>query len=233
MSSVDYDFLLVSDLIDCPPASELLQQLRKDPRTAETPAAILSSDGRELDAESLAGRDPLVVSFPEYADPLTLTNNVQEMLRLTARDGVPPQRRLEQASQALDWLTHLAQYSATYPWYDLLRQESSIEQALDVPELAIDAATLLGYLGNAAAQENLADLANQTSLPLAQRQLAVDAFTEAILRRGLMLTNPQIATQYTRHNTSNDADREIHSQILDAIESQLNDRDARLPVLPR
>jgi hypothetical protein len=220
--SSDYDLLLVSDAIHGPPASEVLQQLRQHERTKAVPVILLSrADGTEA-AERLARRDPLVIVMPEFADEIALAATINRAQALTASKVAPPGLRLEHAADALQWLVHLAQFSQTYDWYDFSRAGDVAASAIFVEGLA-PALDLLGYVGSESSQQVLVDAAGNLSLPLDRRQRAANAFTEAVLRHGLMLKAADVNRQYARYNASKAADastQAIFAQVLDTIEAR-------------
>jgi hypothetical protein len=130
---------------------------------------------------------------------------------------------LEQARDALQWITHLTRYSQTYSWYDFSRVQSTAVTVVFIPGLSDVALDLLGYLGAEAAQKILVDTASQTGPSIERRRQAANAFTEAVLRHGLMLRQADIVQVYSRYNARTGADRatqEILKQLLDTMETQ-------------
>jgi hypothetical protein len=122
-------------------------------------------------------------------------------------------------------MSHLLQLTAQpeiYGFYDFHRQISAYESALATPELAAQAAILMGRLGSPDAQRALVTLASQHARALADRQAAAEAFAKAVRRRGLLLTRDEILLQYDRYNRSEFLDagtQQVLGQILDAIEA--------------
>ncbi len=65
-------------------------------------------------------------------------------------------------------------------------------------------------------------MANTPSRPLAARRAAVDAFTVAVGRRGILLTREQLLRQYELYNASEFMDRDtqqVLAGVLDALEA--------------
>ena len=110
-------------------------------------------------------------------------------------------RRLEQAYDALTWLTHLAKYSQTYPWYDMMRASVVAENAAVVPGLEGNALELAASWRPV--RTTIADRCGESD-DTAHRTAAAaaNALTEAVLRRGLMLKKTEIYRQYDRYNAS-------------------------------
>ncbi len=96
-------------------------------------------------------------------------------------------------------------------------------QVLFVPELNTRAATVLGDLGTAKAQQSLLDLAGLAAQPIDTRNAAAAAFAHSVKRHGILLTSDEILRQYDLYNTNAGSDPETHAvlgAILDAIESK-------------
>jgi hypothetical protein len=104
----------------------------------------------------------------------------------------------------------------------LHRQTAAFQAALSTPHLAAKAATLLGRLGSPEAQRALVTVASQHAVPLAIRKAAAAAFSEAVQRRGPLLTRDEILLQYDRYNRSEHLDvgtQQVLGEVLDAIEA--------------
>lgn len=223
VSSSDFDVLILSDAVSRPLASETLQQVRKDPQSKYVPVILLIRAGRMDAGERLSARDDLVLVMPEFADRAALLSTLERAAGLASEARVPPARRLAHARDALQWMTHFARYSQTYPWYDLSRVHATAESVVFVPGLTEDALELLGYLGTEAAQGILVDMATSPGTSLEVRQRAANALTEAVLRHGLMLRKADVLQQYERYAADSDADpatQAIRQQILETIETQ-------------
>jgi hypothetical protein len=80
---------------------------------------------------------------------------------------------------------------------------------------------MLASIGKQAAQESLVELANTVSQPLAMRQAAAAAFSQAVRKHSILLTATEIQHQYDRYNQSAGEDQptqQLLGLILDAIE---------------
>jgi hypothetical protein len=217
----DFEFLLISDAINSPDANELIQMLRRDPRTATLPIGLIAREESLDNAHRLADSDPLTLAFPRPHDLATASYQARRLLSLAGRNLVTEKERLEQASAALGWLSRLAKESHTYSFYDVLLHEDAIEMALYVPELSSQAADVLAWIGSPQAQRALVNVASQHMRPLAERQAAAKAFDIAARLRGIMLTTEEILQQYDRYNQSASFDegtQNVLTSILDAIE---------------
>ena len=101
-------------------------------------------------------------------------------------------------------------------------QQDSIIRGLFGGEVSVRSAEVLGLLGTAQAQLALVEFASQPARPLKQRVAASEAFEQAVNRRGLMLRDEAIDTQYERYNKSELLDAEtqgVLAHMLDTIEA--------------
>lgn len=218
----DYKFALVSDATDHPPAREMIQMFRKDPRTSRLVVGLMGRLETLPAAEEFAQTDPLVLAFPTPVDGEGLAYQSGRLLRLAGDESLSYDERMDHAITALTHLNRLADQPEIYSFYDLHRMLPAIRAALSAPELSAEAAALLGKLGVPESQRALVTMASQHGLPLSTRQVAAQAFAEAVLRRGLLLTRDEILLQYERYNRSEHLDagtQQVLGSILDTIET--------------
>ncbi len=221
-ASPDYQFLLLSDAMDRPAISELLQQLRRDPRTRNLPIGVMTRQESARRIEHLVQDDPLSIAFPRLHSTKALQIQARRLLEMTGRRRLSNDERMEHAEFALQEIGRLASEPETYAFYDLIRHEPSIRGALANGFLTDAAAHALGLLATPDAQRTLLEVANQMARPLLDRQAASKAFETSVQRRGLLLTRGEILAQYDRYNESANADvdtQEVLGSILDAIEA--------------
>ncbi len=219
----DYEFVMLSDGIDKPSASETIQMLRRDPRTSGLPVGLMAREDTLGKAEQSAEQDRLVLAFPRPHDTQTMGYEATRLAELSGRATTTRDERVEQAQEALDYLGRLAQAPREYAFYDLLRHEAAIRAALSLPQFSVTAATVLGWLGSPAAQRALVTFAGQIARPVAARQAAAKAFAFAVQQHGVLLTREEVAQQYERYNQSATEDEEtqqVLASLLDVIESR-------------
>jgi len=218
-SSPDYEIIFIHSAIDRPTADELLAQLRRDKRTALLSVGLIAP----LDDLDRVKR---FAEGSSRTEALLQPQNPEEMKifadRLIARAGrtlVSHEERRKQAVAALDWLVTLAQ--GPQKVFDVRREEPAVVQALYVPELSAQAATLLGELGTVRSQRSLVEMANSGTQPLKVRQAAATAFAHSVGRYGILLSREEILRQYDLYNANEGRDADssaMLSAILDAIE---------------
>jgi hypothetical protein len=218
----DVQCLLISDALDGPGIETLIQMLRRDPYTADLPIGLMSRAETIGRAMRIAEGDPLTVAFPRPHDLAGLSGEIVELLDLSPLDRPTPLERLRRASAALDHLATLAAGIQENGFYDILGQQETVANVLNTSMLSAKAARVLGLIGSPRAQTALVDFASQYGRPLAARQAAAAACSEAFRRRGVQLTRSQILEQYERYNQSEKLDRptqELLGAILDSMEA--------------
>ena len=223
VSKPDYELILITDIIDRPDDNELIQMLRRDPRSANLPIGLMARSETYRRAKELANLDPLTEALPWPYDAAAVSFEVQRLLTAAGHKFVSPIERLDQADAALDAMIQLAGDPDKYGFYDLLRQEAPLIHALRTSGLSAKAATVLGFLGTPAAQRSLVDLASETWRPLRVREAAATAFAQAVKLRRTLLTTKQIMQQYDRYNQSEILDPDtqvVLGSILDTIEGR-------------
>jgi CheY-like chemotaxis protein len=217
----DYEFLLISDAVDSLNANETIQMFRKDPVTARMPIGLMARQENQRHAEASAELGPLLIAFPRPHDVRSMSFQVSRIADLAGHTRVGYDARLDQAERALQHLTRLAENQQERAFYDMFRVRQAIQAALATPGLSTGAARIMGLLGCPESQRNLVTLASQHARPLAERQAAAEAFTQAVQRRGLLLTRDEISLQYDRYNRSEALDvgtQQVLGAVLDAIE---------------
>ena len=219
IDQADYEFLIVNMDIEGPPVAILLQQLRRDRRTADLPIAVTASSELLDRARRLAAADPLALAFPQPQNTRTMGYLLERLTRLGSRKHVPAAIRLSRAQAALKMIAGLTRGKRSF--YDFRRHEQALLGALDVPRLSAMAAPAVANLGTHASQQTLLRIASQAVRPIATRRAAAAGFEASVKRFGIRLTSTDLSQQYERYNQSEKLDRptqQLLGQILDVIE---------------
>jgi len=217
----DYQVILLSDAISRPNIRSLVQQLRRDPRTAGIPIGIMGQVINLPRLRLMAEEDPLLEAFPRPFDVDSMASQTYRLLSLAERNLIEPGERIEQGRQALSHLNHILETPERYPFFPLIPQEKNLISALAGQYFREEAAEALGLLGTPAAQLALVNVASENVAHVEERLAAAKALHTAVQRRGLLLTNPQITVQYDRYNQSEALSAETQSllaYVLDIIE---------------
>ena len=220
IASPDYEVAFIDVGIDRPPIDLLVQQIRRDSRTATLRLGLIARDGLYTRAERIARRDPLTLAFSRPHRAQASQWQVDRVTALAPRRFVSHAQRQKQAGFALDLLAELAE--SRNRWYDLGRVEDAVLTALYVPKLSTKASVVLGQLNTAEGQQALMDLASNLAQPIEVRQAAAKAFRVNTQQYGLLLTANQIARQYERYNESENQDvgtQRVLGLVLDCIEA--------------
>ncbi len=221
LQSPDYELALVDAGVDHPTVDFLVQQLRRDGRTALVPVGIFARDDQIDRARHVAAGDARVRAFFRPRDTETAQQQVQRVLALSGREAVSTAQRRDHAAKALQWLFELTD-NRSQRFHDFQRAEGAVLAALQVPELSGRAAAVLANLGTAESQQALVELAGRATAPLAARTAALGGFRRATEQYGILLTTDQIRLQYERYNQSgtlDEATRKVLGLILDCIEA--------------
>lgn len=227
-------FQLASQMLDCevvlldaliPPsgAFDALAELRRDPRTARLPVAVVAGPEHEELARDIARHDPLAAAWirPMHAEGVAF--QLQQLEEQALSQGVEagsPELRTRQAALALDWLEQLLGLRPEL--FDLRPLTSAVERALHVPELTDRATRVLSKLPSPQAQRALAELASQEISSAATRTAAAAGFAESVSRYGCLLTTVEMQRQYDRYNDSEfkaEFEQQLLGSLLDAIEA--------------
>ncbi len=220
-ASPDCNLILISDAIDHPRYAELLQLLRNDSRTADLPVGLMVRAEHRQRADLIAQLDPLTLAFTRPHDEAGLVFETRRLLELAGRRPLSASERLRQTEFALGALTQIAEAPEQHSFYDVLRFEPSLRDALQTSPFSAKIAHLLGLFGTPQAQAALLDFASAPSRPIVDRQAAALAFQLAVERRGLLIKKARLLEQYEIYNSSESSDEAtqlVLASLLDAIE---------------
>jgi len=220
LSSPDYELVWVDAALRIPEPAVLVQQLRRDGRTADLLVGIFCNQEDAERLRQMVGEDARLLVFPQPYQAESAKQDLGQMAAMQGPEWVGFEERQRQAAQAMHWLAELAQQGPKL--YDLHGLEPTVQRALYVPHLAGPAAKVLASLGTPSSQKVLVDLASRGSQALEIRQTAVDAFAQSVQKFGLLLTTAEIEHQYDRYNASRHLPVEtqkVLGRILDVIES--------------
>ena len=230
-ASPDWELILISDAIKGASIWQLIELLRADPRTAELPIVLMTTrgDAALFRLDKIADSNQRVIAIREPIESDGVNTAIRRALELAGRDLVDRDRRLEQASTAMEWMKQLVD-SQSKMMIDLARQQERLIDALYTDALSQTAAGLLAGIGSTRAQLALADLASQNNMPMPQRQAAADAFNQSIQSFGVLMTSDEIQRQYDRYNASRGLSVEtqrILGALLDSIEAPHKEESVR------
>lgn len=218
----DYEIILISDSLLRPNANELVQQLRKDPRTSKLPIGLLARQEHLPRFRRIASENALTLAMPWPYESESVQFTAVQLRSSVGSEFVDAERRLEQALVAADGLLKLASSPDSLSFYDVITYETRLKEAFYTPELTSQVAQILGTLATSEAQRELVNYASQPLLPETLRTEAVDAFASAIEKRGVLLRSDEVLLQYDRYNDSANLGKEtqlILARILDLIEA--------------
>jgi CheY-like chemotaxis protein len=219
--SPDYELVMIDAGIDRPTLDFVVQELRRDGRTALVPVGIFARDDQFDQARHVAEKTPRAEAFYRPHEQAVAQWQVDRILAMAGPRAVGAAERRRQAAMALQWLDALC-HQPSRRIYDLRRVEAPVLSAMNVPGLSTLAAAVLANLGTAESQRTLVDVASRSTAPAEDRTAALSAFRRSTQQYGILLTIPQIRLQYDRYNQSANQDaatQKILGLILDCIEA--------------
>jgi hypothetical protein len=218
--SPDYELAWIDVSINHPEINILLQELRRDPRTALLRVGLLAQAGHFELAEHLASLDPMAKAFARPRDEQACRWQLGQLAALAPQEFVAYDVRQRQAAEALDLLAELSR--SANKLYDLRCVQDSVLAVLYSPKLGPKAVAVLANLNSAESQRALVEVASRFTLPLQLRAAAATAFRENVQKHGILLTTDEIRAQYRRYNESEKLDaptRQVLGLILDCLEA--------------
>ena len=219
LSSPDYEFAFIDPGIDRPSVDFVMQELRRDCRTAALPVALAAREDHLTRAEHVAHNHRLTMAVARPHDAAALRWQKDQLLALAGPDFVPQAVRRQQALTSLELLAKLL--AGPVKAYDVRRLQTPLLTALAAPAFALQAAPLVGELGTPDSQTALVELASQTVQPFNVRRAAALAFSASVKKSGVLLTSRQILLQYDRYNQSERLDRDTQNvlgHLLNSLE---------------
>ncbi|MBX3414933.1 MAG: hypothetical protein KF708_19770 [Pirellulales bacterium] len=228
--STDCELILISATLYDNTAVDLLDQLRKDTRTARIPVAVYASSESMPRAERLVRRDPRAISIVRPRDVTALEFQLADLLARSRAELPGQQVRDRQAAGALGWLDRLTSEKGHV--FDLTYVEPALHAALDNPALAASAMKVLSRYVTPSSQQGLVQMASRGGTTIELRQAAARAFCESIGRNGTRLTSAEILLQYDEYHGHEGGDaqvREVLGTILDCMEARVATAEPTAP----
>jgi CheY-like chemotaxis protein len=220
LASPDYEIAMIDAGISLPDINQLLQQIRRDDRSADVRVGIIARSGFSDKAEHIAASDPLAMDFPRPHEDDAVRWESDRLATIRPRDLVRPEERLRQAGEALELL---AEASKSPKLYDVRLVQNAVISALKTPSLAEKALAVLANINSPESQLAILDVANRDAFPLELRTAASVSFRTNVEANGILLKQDEIRRQYDLYNQSEKSEKEIQSlfsSILDTLEKK-------------
>jgi hypothetical protein len=200
----------------------LLQELRRDRRTALLCVGIAARERFSAQAERLAQPDAMSKAFAWPRDDAAVRWQCEQLTAIASRDFVDLATRQQQAAETLDLSAELLRSAGKSYLYDMRRVQQGALAALYHPKSAVKATDVLAEMNSAEGQKALVDVASRNTMPLELRTAAAIAFRKNTQKYGIALTTEQIREQYRRYNESEKQDKatqHVLGLVLDCIEA--------------
>lgn len=211
-----------------PPPLEFTKEHKRAivPLIEEQRTAMLLADERHAPQRLPGGKaeraadvveSAVVVPAPYSPEALNYVHN--QVMRLAPTRQIAPEIRLEHTYYVLEQLAALLSREQPPAFYDYLQLEPAVIAASQVSSLSAQAATVLGRMGTPQAQLALVEQASLPSNAGEDRDAAVNAFRQAVERRGIGLTTAEIERLYALYRQSADEQQSPLRELLDIIEA--------------
>lgn len=220
-SHPDFEAILISDALDTPECLELVQQLRKDPRTAELPVALLARVETMERARRIATEETRMVAQPWPGSAEFVRLGLDELQAVSEGRVVAGEERARQAQAAIALLETAVSHPQVFDFEDLYAQEALLLELTTSGSVGPEALRVVAALATPQAQLSLVEMIGNSLLSIEVREAAADAFSQAVDRRGLLLTTREIRRAYDRRNAAAEEDsrsQAVLDRMLDTIE---------------
>lgn len=172
-------------------------------------------------AQRLADVDPLTFAMFDPNTPDEMLFQTQPLRKVMTYRAVSTEERLDQARRSLEWFNVVLDDPSNYGFYNPVRHQEPIINALFFPMLCTPAMDALVNIPTREAQLALLSIANQNTQTMDSRNLAAAAFSKHVQNYRMLLTRDEITQQYNLYNKNIDGLQEeldLLGKLLDAIE---------------
>ena len=177
-------------------------------------------------AQRAAYGSKMAHAFPRPYDEASAQFVIENLLHESGVEHVPPQIRLAEAKQSIQWVTEL--YQKLYQKSKLYHFENIEQIAWDtlwLPELTDVTLPLVELIPTANAQRMLTHIVSTADFPINTRQSALKAFENNAGTNGILIRGQQILDLYDMYNASGTeavASQQARSDLLDVVEKYAN-----------
>lgn len=173
-------------------------------------------------AERAAFGSKMAHAFPRPYDEASAKFVIDNLLRESGVEHVPPQLRLAEAKQSILWVVELYQQPNLYRFENI---EQIAHDTLWEPELMLETLELVELIPTAASQQMMSQIVSTATFPLETRQAALKAFENNARNYGILIRGRQVLGLYDSYNASGSepvASQEVRSSLLDVVEEYAN-----------
>jgi len=245
INSADTELMMLDVRTPSSNVEFLIQDMRADNRTHDVPIAVLAAGwvisraeranygGNRMtigDDEFIIDRDmmtraeratygsKMAHAYPRPYDEASAKFVVDNLLRRSGVELVPPQLRLAEAKQSIQWVIELYQQPNLYRFENI---EQIAWDTLWLPELTVDTLPLVELIPTVNAQRWLTHIVSTPAFDIETRQAALEAFQKNAGAYGVLIRGRQILDLYDMYNASGGepvASQQARSDLLDVVE---------------
>jgi hypothetical protein len=173
-------------------------------------------------AERAAFGSKMAYAFPRPYDESSAKFVIENLLRQSGVEYVPPHLRLAEAKRSIQWVIALYQKPSLYRFENI---EQVAWDTLWLPELTEETLPLVELIPTANAQRWLTHIVSTAAFPIATREAALKAFENNARYHGVLIRGQQILDLYDMYNASGTepiASQQARSDLLDVVEKYAN-----------
>ena len=173
-------------------------------------------------AERAAYGSKMAFAFPRPYDEASAKFVIENLLRESGVEHVPPQLRLAEAKRSIQWVTDLYKQPKLYRFENI---EQIAWDTLWLPELTDDTLPLVELIPTANAQRMLTHIVSTPAFAMETRRAALQAFETNARSYGVLIRGRQILDLYDMYNASGTepvASQQARSDLLDVVEKYAN-----------
>ncbi|MCL2624405.1 MAG: hypothetical protein FWD31_12145 [Planctomycetaceae bacterium] len=196
----------------------LVQDMRADNRTHDVPIAVLSGGDQLPRAERATYGSKMAFAFPRPNDNESAKFVVENLLRESGVEHVPPHIRLAEARKSIQWVVELYQRPNIYRFENI---EQIAWDTLWEPELTMDTLQLVKLIPTANAQRMMTHIISTPAFSIETRQAALEAFEFNAEAYGVLIRGRVILDLYDMYNASGTepiSSQQARSRLLDVVE---------------
>lgn len=172
---------------------QTLANIRADARTAAIPLVLYGPATLRDELTRLVARNAPAAYLIDSATPDDFLSQLQPFVKNLKTPPLSAQERDLERKAAVYWLATIGNGSQS-KLFDVSKAEKELSAVLEDPDVAINALSAMASIGNATAQERLADVALNPQGNLKLREVAANQLAYHIQHYGLLLTRDGVTS---------------------------------------
>lgn len=173
--------------------NQTLANLRADSRTAAIPIVIYGPADLSVEKERLVRRHAPAVYAAEAATSSDFIKDIMPLVASQKSTPLSPRERDLQKQASVYWMATIATGNGGLSRvFDISKSENELGNAVEDPDVALNALIALSGIGTASSQRRLADVALNANVAEGIRQVAANQLTYHIQHHRLLLSRDDV-----------------------------------------